>query len=118
MSTACHPIYDEALFANPNVVQGRARSRGVCALFFAIAHTVCARRRRHLLPARRHLWIPVRIFDEVFVIAAQSARADRALEQLRALWHGYRIAVAVSAAEIPPGVVPPQDLEAVRRMLA
>jgi 3-deoxy-manno-octulosonate cytidylyltransferase (CMP-KDO synthetase) len=41
-----------------------------------------------------------------------------ALEQLRALWHGYRIAVAVSAAEIPPGVDTPQELEAVRKMLA
>jgi len=41
-----------------------------------------------------------------------------ALEQLRALWHGYRIAVAVSETEIPPGVDTPQDLEAVRRMLS
>jgi 3-deoxy-manno-octulosonate cytidylyltransferase (CMP-KDO synthetase) len=41
-----------------------------------------------------------------------------ALEQLRVLWHGYRIAVAVSETEIPPGVDTPQDLEAVRRMLA
>ena len=42
---------------------------------------------------------------------------SEALEQLRALWHGYRIAVAVSETEIPPGVDTPQDLEAVRRML-
>jgi 3-deoxy-manno-octulosonate cytidylyltransferase (CMP-KDO synthetase) len=41
-----------------------------------------------------------------------------ALEQLRVLWHGYRIAVAVSKAEIPPGVDSPQDLEAVRRMFS
>jgi 3-deoxy-manno-octulosonate cytidylyltransferase (CMP-KDO synthetase) len=41
-----------------------------------------------------------------------------ALEQLRALWHGYRIAVAVSAEDIPPGVDTPQDLDAVRRMLS
>jgi 3-deoxy-manno-octulosonate cytidylyltransferase (CMP-KDO synthetase) len=41
-----------------------------------------------------------------------------ALEQLRVLWNGYRIAVAVSESEILPGVDTPQDLEAVRRMLA
>ena len=41
-----------------------------------------------------------------------------ALEQLRVLWHGHRIAVAVSKDEIPPGVDTPEDLEAVRRMLA
>jgi 3-deoxy-manno-octulosonate cytidylyltransferase (CMP-KDO synthetase) len=47
-----------------------------------------------------------------------SLEQTEALEQLRALWHGYRIAVAVSAVDIPPGVDTPQDLEAVRRMLA
>ena len=44
--------------------------------------------------------------------------AEHVLEQLRVLWHGYRIAVAVSATEIPPGVDTPQDLEAVRRMVS
>jgi 3-deoxy-manno-octulosonate cytidylyltransferase (CMP-KDO synthetase) len=43
---------------------------------------------------------------------------SEALEQLRALWHGHRIAVAVSETEIPPGVDTPEDLEAVRKMLA
>jgi 3-deoxy-manno-octulosonate cytidylyltransferase (CMP-KDO synthetase) len=41
-----------------------------------------------------------------------------ALEQLRALWHGYRIAVVVSADDIPPGVDTPQDLDVVRRIKA
>ena len=41
-----------------------------------------------------------------------------ALEQLRVLWHGFRIAVAISETDIPPGVDTPQDLEAVRRILA
>jgi 3-deoxy-manno-octulosonate cytidylyltransferase (CMP-KDO synthetase) len=41
-----------------------------------------------------------------------------ALEQLRVLWHGFRIAVAVSETEIPPGVDTPRDLEAVRKMLS
>src|SRR6266705_1426730 len=40
------------------------------------------------------------------------------LDQLRVLWHGYRIAVVVSPREIPPGVDTPRDLEAVRKMLA
>jgi 3-deoxy-manno-octulosonate cytidylyltransferase (CMP-KDO synthetase) len=45
------------------------------------------------------------------------AEKAEALEQLRVLWHGYRIAVAVSETEIPPGVDTPRDLKAVRRML-
>ena len=42
---------------------------------------------------------------------------SEALEQLRVLWHGYRIAVTVSKADIAPGVDTPQDLEAVRKMI-
>ena len=43
---------------------------------------------------------------------------SEALEQLRVLWHGLRIAVAVSETEIPPGVDTPEDLEAVRRIVS
>lgn len=38
------------------------------------------------------------------------------LEQLRAMWHGHRIVVHVSAALPGPGVDTPQDLERVRRL--
>ena len=40
------------------------------------------------------------------------------LEQLRALWHGYRIVVDVAAEQPPPGVDTPADLERVRRIVA
>jgi 3-deoxy-manno-octulosonate cytidylyltransferase (CMP-KDO synthetase) len=40
------------------------------------------------------------------------------LEQLRALWYGYRIAVAVSAERPSPGVDTSQDLERVRAIFA
>ncbi|HWU97483.1 MAG TPA: 3-deoxy-manno-octulosonate cytidylyltransferase, partial [Oxalicibacterium sp.] len=39
-----------------------------------------------------------------------------ALEQLRALWHGHRIAVHVTPHAPGPGVDTLQDLERVRRM--
>ena len=41
-----------------------------------------------------------------------------ALEQLRALWHGYRIAVHVSGGARRPGVDTPEDLERVRALCA
>lgn len=41
-----------------------------------------------------------------------------ALEQLRALWHGHRIAVHVAAAAPNPGVDTPQDLARVRALWA
>ena len=40
------------------------------------------------------------------------------LEQLRALWHGHRIAVHLAAHAPGPGVDTPEDLERVRRLLA
>jgi 3-deoxy-manno-octulosonate cytidylyltransferase (CMP-KDO synthetase) len=39
-----------------------------------------------------------------------------ALEQLRALWHGYRIAVLIAKQAPGPGVDTPDDLERVRRL--
>jgi len=42
--------------------------------------------------------------------------AFEALEQLRVLWHGYRIAVTVSESASPPGVDTPGDLEKVRKL--
>jgi 3-deoxy-manno-octulosonate cytidylyltransferase (CMP-KDO synthetase) len=39
-----------------------------------------------------------------------------ALEQLRALWHGHRIAVHVSATAPGPGVDTPEDLVRVRAL--
>jgi 3-deoxy-manno-octulosonate cytidylyltransferase (CMP-KDO synthetase) len=40
------------------------------------------------------------------------------LEQLRAMWHGYRIAVHVADHAPGPGVDTPEDLEKVRRLFA
>jgi len=40
-----------------------------------------------------------------------------ALEQLRALWHGHRIAVHISADAPAAGVDTPADLERVRALL-
>jgi 3-deoxy-manno-octulosonate cytidylyltransferase (CMP-KDO synthetase) len=37
------------------------------------------------------------------------------LEQLRALWHGYRIAVHISEEAPGPGIDTPEDLARVRR---
>jgi len=41
-----------------------------------------------------------------------------ALEQLRALWHGYRIAVMIAAGTPAPGVDTLEDLARVRELYA
>ena len=51
-------------------------------------------------------------------LAQAPMEISEALEQLRALWHGYKIAVHLSDSVPGPGVDTPQDLERVRRLLA
>lgn len=118
MATACHPIDDAATIANPNVVKVVLDAKGR-ALYFSRAGIPYPK--QGTPGAYRHIGIygyrfsflqkysslPVSLLEQV-----------EELEQLRALWHGFRIAVTVSAAAAPPGVDTPQDLEAVRRMLA
>ena len=41
-----------------------------------------------------------------------------ALEQLRALWHGFRIVVEITDGTPAPGVDTPEDLERVRALFA
>ena len=47
-----------------------------------------------------------------------AVEATEALEQLRALWHGHRIAVHVTHAAPGPGIDTPEDLARVRALFA
>ena len=118
MSTACHPIHDEASLANPNVVK---------VVFDAAGYALYFSRSRIPFPREpggiwyRHAGIygyRIEFLQKFSSLKPSLLEQTEALEQLRALSHGYRIAVAVSTAQIPPGVDTPQDLEAVRRMIA
>jgi len=117
VSTACHPIHDARAFANPNVVKVVLDARGF-ALYFsraAIPHP----RDGGSIEAYRHIGIygyRAGFLARYASLAPSPLERIEALEQLRVLWHGYRIAVAVSAGDVPPGVDSAQDLEVVRRM--
>jgi 3-deoxy-manno-octulosonate cytidylyltransferase (CMP-KDO synthetase) len=118
MSTACHPIHDAAALANPNVVKVVLDAKGY-ALYFSRAGIPFPREGAPTL--QRHIGIygyRVEFLARYSSLPVSPLEKAEALEQLRALWHGYRIAVTVSAAGAPPGVDTPQDLEAVRKMLA
>ena len=117
MSTACHPIRDETAFANPNVVKVVLDAKGY-ALYFSRSGIPHPREGR--IVANRHIGIygyRVSFLQKYSSLPLSPLERSEALEQLRALWHGFRIVVSVSDAESPPGVDTPQDLEAVRRML-
>ena len=50
-------------------------------------------------------------------LAQAPIEITEALEQLRAMWHGYRIAVHVTLQPPGLGVDTPQDLARVRRLI-
>ena len=138
MGTAAHAIASLADYSNPNVVKVVLDARGLAHYFsrapipFARdhAHTVwwqgaaqAASPSTHALAGfapLRHIGIYsyragfLRAFP---TLAPAPSEAVEALEQLRALWHGHRIAVHLAAQAPGPGVDTPEDLERVRGIL-
>jgi 3-deoxy-manno-octulosonate cytidylyltransferase (CMP-KDO synthetase) len=122
MSTAAHAIDNWAEFVNPNVVKVVLDAHGY-ALYFSRAPIPLWRDQAgaHELPSPaplRHIGIyGYRVgFLRLFPTLPQAPlEVIEALEQLRAMWHGYRIAVHVSAHAPGPGVDTPEDLERVRQ---
>jgi 3-deoxy-manno-octulosonate cytidylyltransferase (CMP-KDO synthetase) len=128
IATAAHAITDAEEFFNPNVVKV-VTDRKNRALYFSRAPIPWAREAfaasRATLPpaypARRHIGLYAYRagFLEQFPRLQQDALevAER-LEQLRALAHGFHIAVLGLDAALPPGVDTPADLEHVRALHA
>jgi len=128
MSTAAHPIGDMAELLNPNVVKVVLDARQT-ALYFSRAPIPAARDfagrpwwpESGLPRPLRHVGIyGYRVgFLRQFPLLPQAPLEQlESLEQLRALWHGHRIAVHLSTDTPGPGVDTPEDLERVRRLVA
>ena len=119
VSTACHPIRDAAAFSNPNVVKVVLDARGN-ALYFSRAG-IPFPREGGTPPCHRHVGIygyRMAFLRRYAALAPSPLEALEQLEQLRVLWHGYRVAVAIEEGDIPPGVDTPADLQAVIERLA
>jgi 3-deoxy-manno-octulosonate cytidylyltransferase (CMP-KDO synthetase) len=128
IATVCHPIEDAATLFNPNVVKVVADRDGY-ALYFSRAPIPWARdafaRERERLPggmrAFRHIGLyayRVRFLRRFAELAPSPLEELEALEQLRALWHGHRISLAVTVRAPAAGVDTAEDLERVRTSLA
>ena len=123
MSTAAHRIDEPADFDNPNIVKVVTDAAGR-ALYFSRAPIPCWRDRpmgRALPdpPALRHVGLyayRAGFLRRFPTLAMAPLERLEALEQLRVLWHGERIAVHVSAAAPGIGVDTPDDLARVRAL--
>ena len=117
ISTACHALHDAAQAASPDVVKVVLDAHGY-ALYFSRSRIPYPRQGDAV--CYRHAGIyayRARFLREFAALEPAPLERSEALEQLRALWHGHRIAVEVSDAQIPPGVDTPDDLAAVLKML-
>lgn len=128
IATAAHPLDDPADVFNPNVVKVVLDAQGI-ALYFSRAPIPwsrdayqpvwpdVARMPAPAQPVYRHvgLYAYRAAFLRAYPTLARSPlETGEALEQLRALWHGHRIAVALTAHVPAPGVDTPADLARVR----
>jgi 3-deoxy-manno-octulosonate cytidylyltransferase (CMP-KDO synthetase) len=125
MSTLAHAIDNVADFANPNVVKVVLDARQT-ALYFSRAPIAWWRdgfaQGVTSLPnpaPLRHVGLygyRVGFLREFPKLAQAPIEITESLEQLRAMWHGHRIAVHVTAHSPGPGVDTPEDLARVRAL--
>jgi 3-deoxy-manno-octulosonate cytidylyltransferase (CMP-KDO synthetase) len=132
MSTAAHPINQLADFCNPNVVKVVTDARQM-ALYFSRApipwwrdgQSAADPSGAHFTglpspPPLRHVGIyayRAGFLAQFPQLPPAPIEQLESLEQLRALWHGHRIAVHTTEHAPGPGVDTPEDLERVRALL-
>ena len=145
IATACHAIHDETSMRNPNIVKTVLDKNGN-ALYFSRAPIPYPRDAFRVLPSSagrddcpsspkggdventvlpkdlpvlRHIGIYayragfLRAYGQLAPAAIENFEA---LEQLRALYHGYKIGVVIAEQTPPGGVDTEQDLHAARQI--
>ena len=127
MSTAAHAIDTPDELDNPNVVKVVLDGAGR-AMYFSRAPIPWWRDARAsgappipADPPLRHIGLyayHAGFLRRFPLLAASPLEQIEALEQLRVLWHGERIAVHVSDTRPGPGIDTPEDLERVRAVFA
>ena len=128
IATACHPVQDISEFLDPNAVKVVLDEAGY-ALYFSRApvpwpRDAFADARSSLpdkLPAFRHIGIYAyrcKFLRKYAGLKPVPIERFESLEQLRAMVHGYRIAVTISEKAPPPGIDTPDDLDRLRGSMA
>ena len=127
IATAVHPIATAKAFFDPNVVKVVHDTDGYATYFsrapIPYARDAFAQTKGKLppdFPALRHIGIyayRVGFLRRFPTLSQTPAERFEALEQLRALGHGHRIAVAFWSEPVEAGVDTPEDLARVRKVL-
>jgi 3-deoxy-manno-octulosonate cytidylyltransferase (CMP-KDO synthetase) len=128
MATAAHPLSTLAEYLNPNIVKVVLDAAGR-ALYFSRAPLPWQRDGNgdgvRVLPANpaplRHIGLyayRAGFLRRFPALPAAPIEHTEALEQLRVLWHGERIAVHVTPDDPGAGVDTPEDLDRVRALFA
>ena len=125
MATACHAIHDEASMRNPNIVKTVLDKQGN-ALYFSRAPIPYPRDAFATgsglpddLPVLRHIGIyayRASFLRAYGTLAPALIEQYESLEQLRALYHGYKIGVVVTTGAPPAGVDTELDLQTAREL--
>ena len=127
IATAVHAIRDAKSFFDPNVVKVVFDTDGYAQYFsrapIPFARDEFAKSRTKLpadFPAYRHIGIyayRVKFLRQYASLSPTPAERFEALEQLRAIGHGHRIALAFWNEPVEAGVDTREDLERVRRKM-
>jgi 3-deoxy-manno-octulosonate cytidylyltransferase (CMP-KDO synthetase) len=125
IATACHPVHDEASMRNPNIVKAVLDKDGN-AMYFSrapIPYPRDAFANNTALPSNlnvlRHIGIyayRAKFLRAYSQLAPSAIEQIEALEQLRALWHGYKIGVTITHDAPPSGVDTEADLLLAREL--
>ena len=122
-STACHPIALEEDFLNPNIVKVVMDIAGY-ANYFSRAPIPYPRdglTQTSPIKAMRHIGIyayRTAFLNAYAHLTPAPTEQLESLEQLRVLWHGYKISVAVTQHAPATGVDTQADLDRVREIFA
>ena len=126
MATACHAIHGKADFLNPNIVKVVLDSQSNAMYFsrapipyprdaFAVNSDVPKN-----TPIYRHIGIyayRAKFLKEYASLKLSELEQIESLEQLRVLYHGYKISVSISPNAPAAGVDTQEDLEYVRNVM-
>ncbi len=124
ISTAAYAIDSLADFLNPNIVKVVLDARQT-ALYFSRAPIPVARDRPEQLPylvkPLRHVGIygyRVGFLKAFPALTPAPIEQLECLEQLRAMWHGHKIAVHITQQSPGIGVDTPEDLKTVQKIFS